>query len=98
MLNSIHEVSIIVNSEKVDIYSMEKLNLRINNVVFDPVSIQSKTGEYSFSFELPATPKNNKIFNFANNSSKLKFLLKNNLFFCFTTIYKYHYFRFYKKL
>lgn len=71
MLNSIHEVSIIVNGEKVDIYSMEKLNLRINNVVFDPVSIQSKTGEYSFSFELPATPKNNKIFNFANNSSKL---------------------------
>ena len=71
MLNSINEVSIIVNGEKVDIYSMEKLNLRINNVVFDPVSIQSKTGEYSFSFELPATPKNNKIFNFANNSSKL---------------------------
>lgn len=71
MLNSIHEVSIIVNGEKVDIYSMETLNLRINNVVFDPVSIQSKTGEYSFSFELPATPKNNKIFNFANNSSKL---------------------------
>ena len=30
-----------------------------------------------------------------NNSSKLKFFLKNNLFFCFTTIYKYHYFRFY---
>ena len=71
MLNSINELSIIVNGEKVDIYSMEKLNLRINNVVFDPVSIQSKTGEYSFSFELPATPKNNKIFNFANNSSKL---------------------------
>lgn len=71
MLNSIHEVSIIINGEKVDIYSMETLNLRINNVVFDPVSIQSKTGEYSFSFELPATPKNNKIFNFANNSSKL---------------------------
>ena len=71
MLNSINEVSIIVNGEKVDFYSMETLNLRINNVVFDPVSIQSKTGEYSFSFELPATPKNNKIFNFANNSSKL---------------------------
>ena len=71
MLNSINEVSIIVNGENVDIYSTETLNLRINNVVFDPVSIQSKTGEYSFSFELPATPKNNKIFNFANNSSKL---------------------------
>ena len=71
MLSNIHEVSIIVNGEKADIYSMEKLNLRINNVVFDPVAITTKTGEYSFSFELPATSKNNKIFNYANNSSKL---------------------------
>ena len=71
MLNKVHEVSIIVNGEIVDIYSMEKLNLRINNLVFDPVAIQTKTGEYSFSFELPATSKNNKIFNYANNSAKL---------------------------
>lgn len=71
MLSKIHEVSIIVNGEKVDIYSMDKLNLRINNLVFDPVAITTKTGEYSFSFELPATSKNNKIFNYANNSAKL---------------------------
>ena len=71
MLNNIHEVSIIVNGEIVDIYSMEKLNLRINNVVFLPTSIQTKTGEYSFSFELPATARNNRIFNYANNSAKL---------------------------
>lgn len=71
MLNNINEVSIIVNGQMVDIYSMEKLNLRINNVVFNPVSIQTKTGEYSFSFELPATAKNNRIFNYANNSAKL---------------------------
>lgn len=71
MLTNLHEVSIIVNGEEVDIYSMEKLNLRMNNVVFDPVSINTKTGEYSFSFELPATSRNNKIFNYANNSAKL---------------------------
>ena len=71
MLNNIHEVSIIVNGQMVDIYSMEKLNLRINNVVFLPTSIQTKTGEYSFSFELPATARNNRIFNYANNSAKL---------------------------
>ena len=71
MLNNQHSVSIIVNGEMVDIYSQEKLNLRINNVVFDPVSISTKTGEYSFSFELPATTKNNRIFNYANNSAKL---------------------------
>lgn len=71
MLNNIHEVSIIVNGQMVDIYSMKELNLRINNVVFNPVSIQTKTGEYSFSFELPATARNNRIFNYANNSAKL---------------------------
>ena len=71
MLNNQHSVSIIVNGEMVDIYSQEKLNLRINNVVFDPVSISTRTGEYSFSFELPATTKNNRIFNYANNSAKL---------------------------
>ena len=71
MLDRNHEVSIIVNGEEVDIYSQERLNLRINNVVFDPVTITTKTGEYSFSFELPATSKNNRIFNYANNSAKL---------------------------
>lgn len=71
MTDSRHEVSIIVNGERADIYSMESLNLRMNNIVFNPVSIQTKTGEYSFSFELPATSKNNKIFNYANNSAKL---------------------------
>ena len=71
MLNKQHSVSIIVNGEMVDIYSQEKLNLRINNVVFQPTSISTKTGEYSFSFELPATAKNNRIFNYANNSAKL---------------------------
>ena len=79
MINKKHSVSIIVNGEQVDIYSQEKLNLRINNVVFDPVSISTRTGEYSFSFELPATAKNNRIFNYANNSAKLnKFNTKYN--------------------
>lgn len=71
MLNSRHTVEIIVNGETVDIYSQEKLNLRMNNVIFDPASMQTKQGEYSFSFSLPATPRNSRIFSFANNSSKL---------------------------
>lgn len=71
MLTNYHSVSLIINGKEADIYSQEKLNLRINNVVFDPTAIQTKSGEYSFSFELPATPNNNRIFNYANNSSKL---------------------------
>ena len=42
MLSNIHEVSIIVNGEKADIYSMEKLNLRINNVVLGQVVLKNK--------------------------------------------------------
>ena len=70
MIQANHEISITVNGEQVDIYSVESLNLRINNVVFSPVSVSSKTGEYSFSFELPATARNNRIFGYANNSAK----------------------------
>lgn len=71
MLRKIHQVDIIVNGEPIELYDAEKLNLRMNNVIFKPEEITSKNGEYSFSFEIPATPKNNKIFNFANNQSKL---------------------------
>ena len=70
MIRKNHTVQIIVNGEEVDIYSQEKLNLRINNVVYNPTSIITKSGEYSFSFELPATQKNNRIFSYANNSAK----------------------------
>ena len=71
MLTDRHIVDLIINGKHADIYSQEKLNLRINNVVFNPTEIQTKVGEYSFSFELPATPNNNRIFNYANNSAKL---------------------------
>lgn len=71
MLRKIHQIDIIVNNQPIELYDPEKLNLRINNVIFKPEEITSKNGEYSFSFEIPATPKNNKIFNFANNMSKL---------------------------
>lgn len=71
MLRKIHQVDIIVNNQPIELYDPEKLNLRINNVIFKPEEITSKNGEYSFSFEIPATPNNNKIFNFANNMSKL---------------------------
>ena len=71
MLRKIHQVDIIVNNQPIELYDAEKLNLRINNVIFKPEEITSKNGEYSFSFEIPATPNNNKIFNFGNNMSKL---------------------------
>lgn len=66
-----HLIELWVNGEKVELESQESVNVRFNNVLFDPTKIASTQAEYSFEFELPCTPKNNKIFNFANNLSKL---------------------------
>lgn len=54
----------------VEFESQESLGLRINNVIFNPTKVSTTTGEYSYSFKIPSTPKNDKILNYANNLSK----------------------------
>lgn len=77
MIQNRHLVSIYVNGVQVELYDQESLNLRINNVLYDPSSISTKTADYSFSFNLPITNKNSKIFNYANNTAKLNKFNKN---------------------
>lgn len=71
MLQKRHYISIVVNGNEVELENQESLNLRINNVIFNPTEINSKQGEYSFSFNLPITNKNSKIFSYSNNLSKV---------------------------
>lgn len=71
MIYKSHLVELWVNGNKVEFESQESVNIRFNNVLFDPTKITSSQAEYSFEFELPCTPKNNKIFDYANNLSKL---------------------------
>ena len=59
-----------VNGNKVELESQKSINMRFNNVLFDPTKVSSKQAEYSFEFEVPCTPKNNVIFDYANNLSK----------------------------
>lgn len=59
-----------VNGEIIDILDRNSINLRINNHLYDPVEINNTTAEYSFSFNLPQTPKNNRIFDYANILAK----------------------------
>ena len=66
-----HLVELWVNKKKVELESQENLNIRFNNILLDPTKISSTQAEYSFEFELPCTPVNNKIFDYANNLSKL---------------------------
>lgn len=71
MIYKEHYIELFVNGQKVDLESQKSLNLRFNNVLYDPEKISSNQGEYSFEFELPSTPNNDRIFDYANNLSKL---------------------------
>ena len=71
MIQSNTTLDILVNGQRVDILDRSSINLRINNVVYNPTEIKSTQAEYSFSFNLPTTPNNNKIFDYANELAKV---------------------------
>ena len=66
-----HYIEIYVNGNLLELESQNSLNLRFQNTIYDPEKITSTQAEYSFEFEIPSTPNNDKIFNYANNLSKL---------------------------
>ena len=66
-----HLIELWVNGKKLELESQKSLNLRFQNVLFNPEKITSTQAEYSFEFEVPSTPNNDKIFDYANNLSKL---------------------------
>lgn len=69
-INKTHEVNIFINDERADIFSQDSLNLRFNNTFADPSKISTIQTEYTFSFTLPITKTNEKIFDYANILSK----------------------------
>ena len=71
MLYKEHLIEIYVNGEKLELENQRSINLRLNNVLFNPVRISSSQADYSFSFKIPSTPKNDRILNYANNLSRL---------------------------
>lgn len=70
MITKRHHVSLYINGTEAELFSQEDLNLRINNVIYDPSKISTSTAEYSFSFDLPKSRVNNQIFDNANVHSK----------------------------
>ena len=71
MIENRHNIDLYVNGQLLELESQESINLRFNNTIYDPEKIASTQAEYSFSFEIPSTPINDKIFDYANNLSKL---------------------------
>lgn len=64
-------IEIFVNGEQLELLNREDLNIRLNNVVYDPTTIGYTQAEYSFEFDVPSTPKNNRIFGNANELATL---------------------------
>ena len=61
-----HYVEIIINGERIDVTSEESLGIRITNKLFEPTKFTTKQATFSYSFEVPSTDRNNKIFGYGN--------------------------------
>lgn len=70
MIQKIHYIELWVNDQLVDLESQDSLNLRIDNVLFEPTKAVTRQITYSYTFSVPATPNNNRIFDHANILSK----------------------------
>lgn len=57
-------IEIIIMGEPLDISS--DLSLRLNTVLFSPEKVISDEEKWSFSFEVPCTPKNNRLLGYGN--------------------------------
>ena len=70
MISDVHYIELYINGGLMELESQDSLNLRINSVLFTPTQTTTKQGEYSYSFDIPSTPTNDKILNYANNLSR----------------------------
>lgn len=70
MVSNNHYIELYINKSAMELESQDSLNLRINNVLFNPTKTSTTQAEYSFTFDLPSTPNNDRILDYANNLSK----------------------------
>ena len=70
-ISSNHYIELYIQDQLIELESQDSLNLRINNILFNPTKTTTTQAEYSYSFDIPSTPNNDKILNYANNLSKI---------------------------
>lgn len=69
MLINNHTITLVINNTIADVFS-EDLGIRLNKIMNDPTKLIPSLGEYSFTFTLPITNTNAKIFSYANVPSR----------------------------
>ena len=65
-----HYIELFVNGQPIEFESQDSINIRFNNVIQDPTKISQTQAEYSFSFDIPCSPNNCKVFDYANDLAK----------------------------
>lgn len=71
MISPRHYIELWVNGKMAELEDQDSLGIRLNAVLFNPTKVTTTKSEYSFSFDVPSTPNNDRIFNYANNLSRL---------------------------
>lgn len=71
MITDKHYISLYINDSLAELKSSGSLGIRLNDVLFKPEQTKTTQATYSFTFGLPSTPNNDKIFANANNIDKL---------------------------
>ena len=65
MITKNSDLEIYVEGQLLEINN-DSINLRMNDVLYNPLTVDNNQSSYSFSFNVPATPKNSKILGYAN--------------------------------
>ena len=72
-MSNINRLKLLINDMEADYISASDIGITLNRVVDDMQHIDKRFGDFSYSFNLPATKNNNKIFNYANSNGRTHF-------------------------
>lgn len=70
MITNNSHIEIYINGEQLELKDQESLGLRINRTIFNPEENATTQAEWSYSFQIPSTPNNDKVFSYASVFSK----------------------------
>ena len=76
-MSDVSRLKIIVYGDELEYKSAEDLGLTFTRIADSEADLSNKFGEFSYSFELPITKKNSKIFRYANATGSKNIFIPN---------------------
>lgn len=71
MISDNHYIELYINGSPIELENQDSLNLRVNNTVWNPTKTVTTQAEWSYSFNIPSTPNNDKVLDYASVFSKM---------------------------